>query len=420
MQYFGCMKTPIPETEAGPPTCPNCVRLQAQIQALQERMAALEGELRRGKRQATPFSKEQPKKEKKHPGRTPGKGRFHFQQPPTEEQIQETLHGPLPACPACGGWLTERREHEHFQVDLPEITPLWRRFVTQSGSCEHCRRRVHARHPEQISAAAGAAGVSVGPRAKALASDLKHRLGVPWRKITDLYSVAFGLKLSASALYQADVRLAARLDVVYAELARTLRQAAQVHADETGWRIGLLPCWLWVFAHAQVSVYAISDRSHQVVLRVLGREFRGVLTSDCFTAYDARALREWVQQKCLAHLIRAASELDQNKTKGRRALPPGRGGALPRCTRTRARAREVGGGGLRQTARRNRGAAGSADRGAEAPHGPRQCPPGQAAAKTEATSPELPRGCARRAGGDEQPGRTHAPTGRDHPQDRRL
>jgi hypothetical protein len=258
MQHFESMKTPPPEQEAGPPTCPNCARLLALVQALQERVAALEAELRRGKRQATPFSKERPKQEKKHPGRKPGKGRFHFQQPPPEAQIQETVHVPLPECPTCGGGLIERREHEHFQVDLPEITPRWRRFVTQSGYCAHCRGRVHSRHPEQISEATGAAGVSVGPRAKALAADLKHRLGVPWRKITDLFSVAFGLKVSASALYQADVRLAGRLEVVYWELAQALRQAAQVHADETGWRNGLLPCWLWVFANAEVTLYAIS------------------------------------------------------------------------------------------------------------------------------------------------------------------
>ncbi len=117
------------------------------------------------------------------------------------------------------------------------------------------------------------------------------------------------------------MRLAARLDGVYWELVQALRQAAQVHADETGWRIGLLSCWLWVFANVEVTVYAISERSHQVVLRILGREFPGVLTSDCFTAYDAQALREWMQQKCLAHLIRSATELDRQKTRGAVRFP---------------------------------------------------------------------------------------------------
>lgn|GEM_PF-4918219 len=46
-----------------------------------------------------------------------------------------------------------------------------------------------------------------------------------------------------------------------------------------------------------------------------------MLTSDCFTAYDAQALREWVQQKCLAHLIRTASELEKHKTRGAVRFP---------------------------------------------------------------------------------------------------
>lgn len=70
-----------------------------------------------------------------------------------------------------------------------------------------------------------------------------------------------------------------------------------------------------------MTVNAISDRAHQVVLRILGREFRSVLTSDCFTAYDAQALRGWIQQKCLAHLIRVATKLDQQKTRGAVRFP---------------------------------------------------------------------------------------------------
>ena len=52
------------------------------------------------------------------------------------------------------------------------------RYVTYSGYCVDCHKRVRSQHPEQISQATGAAGVLVGPRAKALAADLKHRFGV--------------------------------------------------------------------------------------------------------------------------------------------------------------------------------------------------------------------------------------------------
>lgn len=160
----------------------------------------------------------------------------------------------------------------------------------------------------------GAARTSVGPNAKALATELKHRHGVPYAKISDLFGRAFGLEITPSALYQAEARLAERLGVVYEELQAALREAVAVHVDETGWRIGSLSAWLWVFTGQQSTLYTIEERrSHEVILEVLGRDFAGVLECDCFSAYDHHALTEWIQQKCLAHLLKDLSRMQKEK-----------------------------------------------------------------------------------------------------------
>jgi len=92
---------------------------------------------------------------------------------------------------------------------------------------------------------------------------------------------------------------------VYLELIEALRGCVAVHADETGWRIGALSAWLWVFTQQQITVYTIADnRSHEVVLDILGREFKGILVADCFLAYDHRTLADWLKQKCLGHLLK--------------------------------------------------------------------------------------------------------------------
>lgn len=62
------------------------------------------------------------------------------------------------------------KDHEQFVIDLPEVQPKITPYVTESGYY------VRSRQSEQISEATGAAGVMIG--AKALAADLKHRLGV--------------------------------------------------------------------------------------------------------------------------------------------------------------------------------------------------------------------------------------------------
>src|SRR5262249_20930325 len=98
------------------------------------------------------------------------------------------------------------------------------RYVTESGYCSRCGRRVRSRHPEQISTAAGAAGVVIGPRAKALAADLKHRLGVPFAKICEI-PAALGLrdqkpKLSPEAFAAQAAELEQRLDTLIDEKRR--------------------------------------------------------------------------------------------------------------------------------------------------------------------------------------------------------
>jgi len=95
-----------------------------------------------------------------------------------------------------------------------------------------------------------------------------------------------------------------------------------VYADETGWRIGALAAWLWVFTNQKITVYAIEEhRSHEVVVEILGRKFRGVLVCDCFVAYDAQALEGWLKQKCFAHLVRELSKLSREKTRGAVRFP---------------------------------------------------------------------------------------------------
>jgi hypothetical protein len=231
--------------------------------------------------------------------------------------VQETKEAPLDRCPECGGALVDCKTHEQFEIDIPPVKPVIVRFVTHSGYCAHCRQRVRSQHPAQISSAAGAAGVVVGPRAKALAADLKHRLGLSYGKVCELISDAFGLQVTRSAWCQADQRLAQEARPVYEELIEALRASASVHSDETGWRIGSLAAWLWVFTNQEMTVYTIApSRGHGVVVEILGADFPGVLVSDCFTAYDHRALADWLKQKCVGHLLNNLSDIEAQKTGG--------------------------------------------------------------------------------------------------------
>ncbi len=101
-----------------------------------------------------------------------------------------------------------------------------------------------------------------------------------------------------------------------------LRQACAVHADETGWRIGMLSAWLWVFTSKYVTVYVSDEsRGHEVVVEILGREFRETLVGDCFLAYDHKDFADWIKQKCVAHLQKDLRKMEAEKTRGAVRFP---------------------------------------------------------------------------------------------------
>ena len=299
--------------------------LREQVAALKDAVEALQ---RQSHRQAGRFRRDPEKlsKEPKQAGRKPGKGTWSNRSKPTDEQRSkaEIKRSSLDGCPGCGCELTDLRRHEHFEWDIPQVKPVLTCFVSQSGYCRACGKRVRSRHADQISDATGAAGVVIGPRAKALASDMKHHLGVSYGKISGFFDTVFDMKAGRSGLFRADMRLADRAGPVYTELLDLVRQLWQVHVDETGWRIGTLSAWLWIFCGEGVTVYTIRrSRGHEVVLEILGEKFKGRLTADGLLTYNAAALSDWLQQKCLAHILRQLKTLSASSQAQHVALGEG-------------------------------------------------------------------------------------------------
>lgn len=298
-------------------------RLRAENAALRERVTALEEELsklkaeldrlkgrleeaeRAGKRQAAPFSKGPPKAKPKRPGRKAGHSPAHRSRP---KRVNRVLEADLPpVCPSCGGNLTNHRVEEQFVIDIPPVEPVVTQFNVHIADCEHCGQRVQGHHAEQISDALGAAAVQLGPRVLGLAAELKHGLGIPYRKIRRLFSAGFGLEVSPGGLARSGQRLARQGKPTYQQLIQVLRASAVVNVDETSWKISGKKAWLWVFTNQTATVYTIDPtRAHEVAERILGKTFEGILSSDCLPTYDPLPYRK---QKCLGHLLNRCGKI---------------------------------------------------------------------------------------------------------------
>jgi hypothetical protein len=201
----------------------------------------------------------------------------------------------------------DRVVHAHDQTDLPPVAPVVTQFNVPGGTCPRCRRYHQGRHPEMASDATGACANQVGPVALTRAAatrcaGARHRLGVPYRKSTDFFATYFGLAVSPGTLVRAEQRLARKARPTFDLLVDALRRCGIVQADETGWRIGRVNAWLWVFSSQTVTVYAIrTSRGHEVPEEVLGPDFDGVLVVDGWGAYDALGCKKG---RCLGHIAR--------------------------------------------------------------------------------------------------------------------
>jgi transposase len=268
-----------------------------------------------GKCQASRFSEGPPKSDPKRPGRQPGHPPSHRPAPPSE-QADRTVEDPLPTnCPECQAPLDDApfTVHDQYQIDLPQPEPVITRYRVPMARCPACYRRVQRRHPEQTSDALGAAAVPFGPRLIGFAADLKHRLRISYRTRSSVLLTLTGLVVASEALVRIGHRLRRLAWPSYDRLIEAARRSAVQHIDETGWKIGGRSAWLWVFADEHATLHRIRrSRGHEVVVKVLGDDYWGILVSDCFLAYDPLNFQKG---KCAAHLLKRCPEVEPSKSR---------------------------------------------------------------------------------------------------------
>lgn len=299
----------VPQNETTQPTCPGCLERDVELAELRQRVGQLEERLeeleRDAHRQAAPFrrpeKKRKPDQDKRRPGRKKGHAGSYRQRPPV---VDESARVPLDCCPHCRGAVTDVKTVEQVIEDIPEVRIRRLHLTTYKGHCACCGT-VRSTHPEQVSTAVGAAGTHLGKNALALAADLNKHFGITMRKTCRILDEHFGLSVTPGGLSQALVRIAHRLETPFQELSQAVRRSPVIHADETSWWLENRSAWLWVFTQPELTLYTIDNRSQEVIRRVLGDDFLGVLVSDCLASYDPHP---GPKSKCCAHHLKAISE----------------------------------------------------------------------------------------------------------------
>jgi transposase len=301
--------------------CPNCERLQGQLEvqrlAIEELQAAvcrLQDQLASSRKDSSTSSKPPssdivkppppappPGQAKRRIGGQPGHPK-HERAPFPPEEVTPFLHT-LDCCPCCAGPVAR---NAHFvklvqQVDFrpPQLTV--QEHTSPEYWCGNCQKGYYAPMPGPIEK-----GGLVGPRLTALIAYLKGVCHASFSTVRKFLRDVVRVTISRGQLVKVITKVSTALDGPYQELLDMLPGEGRLNVDETGHKDNGKLMWTWCFRAELYTLFKIDPhRSADVLIEVLGREFDGVLGCDCFSAYR-RYMRECgvVVQFCLAHLIR--------------------------------------------------------------------------------------------------------------------
>ena len=281
---------------------------------LLERIAALEAELAKAKKNSSNSSKP-PSSDLVKPPKPPrkdGQSRQQGGQPGHEQQlradfppeaIDKVVPYSLDCCPDCGGKLRlfERPAEVLQQVEIAAAPTIVTEHRASAYWCPRCRALHCASLPEAVEKAG-----LFGPRLTALVAYLKGVCHASFATIRKFLRDVVGVSVSRGYLAKLTAKVSQSLAGAYSELCDRLPSEAAVNVDETGHRENRQKYWTWCFRAQLYTLFRIDkSRGSQVLMDVLGTEFNGVLGCDYFSAYRKYMRRFGVRvQFCLAHLIR--------------------------------------------------------------------------------------------------------------------
>jgi transposase len=227
----------------------------------------------------------------------------HDREPFPPRQVTHFEVHTLDECPCCGGPL---RRNAHFakvvqQVDIEKTPLVIEQHTSPEYWCDLCQKPYKAAMPLHIDK-----GGLVGVELTALIAFMKGACHASYSTIRTFLRDVVGVTISRSELNKIIGKVSEALAKPYEELLLLLPGEAILNVDETGHKDNGDHWWTWCFRAELYTLYHIdAHRSADVLMDILGEEFKGIIGCDYFGAYR-RYMRECAVrlQFCLAHLIR--------------------------------------------------------------------------------------------------------------------
>ena len=291
--------------------------LEKQIREQQKQIVDLERHLALRKQNSTNSSKppssdglageqrlrSRGKKSRRKPGGQPGHRGVHRRMVAAERV--EQIFPILPEqCQRCGEALPTKLERaqtigapqRHQVTELPALRAHVTEYQLHCVVCDKCGASTRAVLPPEVKG-------SFGPQLTALVAYLTVVCRMPRRVVEALLEQVLGVEMSLGSTQKCWEEASQAVAIPCQELEEQLKDEPVLNVDETGWRTNGDKRYLWAFVALQFVVYTVAGtRGSEVLVRLLGAVFRGVLCSDRFSAY--LKYHSGKAQFCWAHLKR--------------------------------------------------------------------------------------------------------------------
>jgi transposase len=342
------------ETHSPDMTCPSCIGLRAELDALkhlvlemrqsldalqhklsqaqaelaqtQSALVNTQAELARARKNSSNSSKppssdivkaprpsSSGRRKKRKIGGQPGHNKHERLFSLSDADQQHTYE--LATCPHCASVHLEvwpGAEKITYQYELINQPIRLHAHQRPAYWCSDCRKTHHAPLPVEVSK-----GGLVGPELTALIGYLKGNGHMSYATIQSLLDDGLRCSLSGGMLVKVVQKVSQALTRPYEEMVQALPQQKTLNIDETSHPENGKLLWNWGFRTPDFTLFTIEDsRGAQVLEDLLGTECEATLGSDYYSSYRAFMKKAPVTvQFCLAHLIREARFIAQSSTK---------------------------------------------------------------------------------------------------------
>lgn len=290
--------------------------LSAQVAALSEEVTSLRAKLGKNSSNSSkpPSSDGLTKKTRslressgKKPGGQPGHKGSTLKQVMAEPT--HIVTHPLDAqCESCG---------QALPVDQAEVAERRQVLDIPPSPCEVTEHRIMKLkctcgrlHVSDFPSAVRQA-VQYGPRIKALGVLLTQGQLLPFARAAELISDIYSVSVSPGTLVAWIEEARCALQPTADRIAQGLRQAALVHADESGLRVEGRLQWLHVVANEKLTSYALhAKRGYEAIeAHDILTHFKGTLVHDCWPPYWLLGVKHAL---CNAHLLRELVYIEES------------------------------------------------------------------------------------------------------------